>query len=199
MSDNKINDSRIEFRSVAEIKTTDDENSFVVEGKAISYNNAEVLYTDRFGTDYKEMILSTALDNVDLSDVPLKYNHDKEKAKILARARQKTLQLENRQDGLYFKAELKTNFGKDVYEAIKNGEITGCSFGFICEEDSFDFDSNTRIVKKIAKLTDISIVDEPAYKNTFVEARSVDYFKQLEQKKIQEKEERQKLILLTML
>ena len=193
-----MSENKIEFRSVAEIKA-DDDGKYIISGKAICYNEPTILYTDRFGTDYKEMILASALDNVDLSDVPLKYNHAKEKAKILARARQKTLTLENKADGLYFTAELKTNLGEDVYTAIKSGDIVGCSFGFICEADEFDADTNTRVVKKIAKLTDISVVDDAAYKETFVEARSANYFKDIEEQKVKAQNEREKLILLTML
>ena len=196
--------NKIEFRSIVDLHVTDvqeNENAKIVEGKAIIYNQPEVLYTDRFGNEYREIISSEALNDVDLSDVPLKYNHAQEKAMILARARQKTLILDNQPDGLYFKAELRTNLGADIYDSIKAGDISGCSFGFICDEDEFDNETNTRIVKKIYKLTDISIVDEPAYKQTFVEARSTDYFKEIENKLIEKhnKYERDKLALLTLL
>ena len=195
---------QIEFRSIAELHVSevkDENNSKIIEGKAIVYNSPTILYTDRFGNEYREIISSEALNDVDLSDVPLKYNHSQEKAMILARARQKTLILDNRQDGLYFKAELRTNLGEDIYESIKAGDITGCSFGFIINEDEFDNDTNTRTVKKIYKLTDISVVDEPAYKQTFVEARSTDYFKQKENELVKalNKREKEKLYLLSLL
>ena len=195
---------QIEFRSIAELHIQDEtetEKGKIIEGKAIVYNSPTVLYTDRFGNEYREIISSEALNDVDLSDVPLKYNHSQEKAKILARARQKTLILDNQPDGLHFKAELRTNLGEDIYESIKAGDITGCSFGFIINEDEFDNDTNTRTVKKIYKLTDISVVDEPAYKQTFVEARSTDYFKQKENELVKalNKREKEKLYLLSLL
>ena len=195
---------QIEFRSIAELHIQDEtetEKGKIIEGKAIVYNSPTVLYTDRFGNEYREIISSEALNDVDLSDVPLKYNHSQEKAKILARARQKTLILDNQPDGLHFKAELRTNLGEDIYESIKAGDIVGCSFGFICDEDEFDNDTNTRTVKKIYKLTDISVVDEPAYKQTFVEARSTDYFKQKENELVKalNKRKREKLYLLSLL
>lgn len=193
--------NKIEIRTALELVPLEDKGKHIIQGKAIVYNQPEILYVDRFGTEYREMILDSALNNVDFSDVPLKYNHSQEKAKILARARQRTLILENRSDGLYFTAELNTNLGEDIYNSIKAGDIVGCSFGFICEEDEFDNSTNTRIIKNISKLTDVSVVDDPAYKQTYVEARSKDYFIDIENKKVEQynKYERDKLTLLTLL
>lgn len=186
-----------EYREI--VMQLPDNDSPVVEGKAICFGEPTVLYTDRFGTEYREVIAPDALADVDLSDVPLKYNHSNEKAAILARVRNKSLQLDLRDDGLYFRAELKTNLGADVYAAIKAGDVSKCSFAFICDREEFDQETNTRTIKHIKHLGDISIVDYPAYDQTTVEAREAnipDFVKKLEEAK--EQEQRKKLLLMTM-
>ena len=48
----------------------------IVEGYAIVFERPTVLWTDPdTGKEYKEVISRGALDGVDLSDVPFKYNH----------------------------------------------------------------------------------------------------------------------------
>lgn len=191
---------KYEYRAINITITEDASEGYEVEGKAICFNSETVLWVDRFGTEYKEIIAPGALDGVDLSDVPLKYNHSHEKASILARVRDGSLKLELKEDGLYFRAKLLTNLGEDVYKAIKAGDVSKCSFAFICDDESYDENTNTRTVKHIQHLGDISIVDEPAYNATSVEARCdnmPEFVKKIEQEK--EQEYRKRLILLTQL
>ena len=183
--------SKIETRS---LELRHDDNSKMVSGCAIVFNSPAVLYVDRWGNEYREQIDAHALDDCDLSDVPLKYNHSKDKAAILARVRDKSLKIEIRDDGLYFSAELRTNLGADVYSAVVSQDIKGCSFSFAVESDEWNEETRTRTIKKISRLTDISIVDNPAYPQTNVEAR--DYYKAIEAMKQKEKDERARLFVL---
>ena len=194
-----VDKKKMEYRQLELIPAQTQSNECIVSGQAIVFNMPTVLYKDRFGQEYREVIAPGALEGVDLSAVPLKYNHSGEKAKILARVRNKTLKLELRDTGLYFDAELRTNLGKDVYAAIQAGDINKCSFAFICDDDEYDEKTCTRTIKHISHLGDISIVDNPAYDSTFVEAR--DFFKAKEDAKVKAKEraEREKLLLLTMI
>lgn len=187
--------NKIEIRSIVDNVTTDD-NGCTVSGKAICFDTPTVLYQDHYdGFEYRETVSSTALDGCDLTDVPLLYNHDDSKANILARCKDGTLTLDKRADGLYFKATLNTNLGKDVYTAIKAGDITGCSFGFYCNGDTTENteDYSLRTITSISELSDISIVDNPAYQQTNVEARSIDELNKQRKDDIQ----RARLILLT--
>lgn len=189
--------NKIEIRSIVDNVTTDD-NGCTVSGKAICFNMPTVLYQDPYdGFEYREIVSSTALDGCDLTDVPLLYNHDDSKANILARCKDGTLTLDKRADGLYFTATLNTNLGKDVYTAIKAGDITGCSFGFYCNGDTAENteDYSLRTITSISELSDISIVDNPAYQQTNVEARSIDELNKQRKDAIQ----RARLILLTFL
>ena len=187
--------NKIEIRSIVDNVTTDD-NGCTVSGKAICFDTPTVLYQDYYdGFEYREIVSPTALDGCDLTDVPLLYNHDDSKANILARCKDGTLTLDKRADGLYFKATLNTNLGKDVYTAIKAGDITGCSFGFYCNGDTTENteDYSLRTITSISELSDICIVDNPAYQQTNVEARSIDELDKQRKDDIQ----RARLILLT--
>ena len=189
--------NKIEIRSIVDNVTTDD-NGCTVSGKAICFNTPTVLYQDPYdGFEYHEIVSPTALDGCDLTDVPLLYNHDDSKANILARCKDGTLTLDKRDDGLYFTATLNTNLGKDVYTAIKAGDITGCSFGFHCNGDTTENteEYSLRTITSISELSDISIVDNPAYQQTNVEARSIDELNKQRKDDIQ----RARLILLTFL
>ena len=187
--------NKIEIRSIVDNVTTDD-NGCTVSGKAICFDTPTVLYQDHYaGFEYREIVSPTALDGCDLTDVPLLYNHDDSKANILARCKDGTLTLYKRADGLYFTATLNTNLGKDVYTAIKAGDITGCSFGFYCNGDTTENteEYSLRTITSISELSDISIVDNPAYQQTNVEARSIDELNKQRKDDIQ----RARLILLT--
>jgi HK97 family phage prohead protease len=67
-----------------------------------------------------------------------------------------------------------TESAKEVYEAIKRGDLNGMSFAFKVNpgDDSYDVRTNTRTIKKISKLMEVSVVPFPAYSQTSVEARS---------------------------
>lgn len=81
-------------------------------------------------------------------------------------------ELRAEEDGVYLYATLKEN-EKGLYDAVKNGEITGMSFGFRCLKDKWDNAGNykQRTILDM-ELYEVSILDKtPAYNNTHVEAR----------------------------
>lgn len=197
---------KIEYRNAVmtatENENNDDKDACEVHGRAIVFDTPQVIYKDRFGNEYREIIDSHALDNAIMKDVPLRLDHDKSGVAILARTRNKSLTLTKKDDGLYIDAELRSNLGKDVYTAVKEGDIKDMSFGFICNKDKFDSKTNTRTVLEIAKLTDVSIVQDGAYDEAYVEARNEStpaWISELEEKRSKEKFEREKLILLSYL
>lgn len=159
------------FRPVAEFRSADE---MIIEGKAISFDDKTVIYRDEDGTEYYEVVSSKALQNCDMSDVVLKYGHDSEKNLILARTRGGSLQLEVKPDGLYFRANLfDTQFSQDCYELVRQGALQ-CSFAFTVAAggDRYDNVTRTRTINFIEKLWDVSIVDVPAYQNTYVSVRA---------------------------
>jgi len=149
-----------------------EQNGMIVEGRVIVFDQPTVLY-EYDGIQYKEVISRTALDGVDLSDVVMRYNHMSSPI-VLARTRNKSLQLEKKNDGLYFRAQLQNDMDahKEMYAAVKSGLLDKMSFGFTIADSNYDSKTHTNTITKIGKLFEISIVDQPAYEQTHVEARS---------------------------
>ncbi len=159
-----------------------------VTGRAITFNE----WSKPIGR-FRERIDPRAFDECDMSDVILRFNHNRDT--ILGRTKSGTLKLEVRGDGVYFECELpNTTCGNDLLELIKRGDVTECSFMFYVREQSWkepDADDAEsfyeRTILKISLLEDISLVDIPAYENTDVEMRALDesykqYAKSLEPK-----------------
>lgn len=145
-----------------------DDEKMHIEGKAVAFNSPETYYGET------EIIDEHALDDADMSDVVLRYNHN-ETQYTLARTRNKSLRLDIREDGLYFDADLiPTTTNKDAYLMVKEGLLDKCSFAFTIEEDKYDSKKHLTTITKIGKLFDVALVDFPFYNDTVVEARSLD-------------------------
>ena len=94
-------------------------------------------------------------------------------SKEIARTSNGTLELTEDNIGLKFKATI-TDQG--LYDSIHNGEINSCSFGFICEDADYEFVNNKeekRYVKDL-QLLEVSLVKNPAYIGSLVEARNME-------------------------
>ncbi|MDD6418713.1 MAG: HK97 family phage prohead protease [Clostridium sp.] len=161
MKEKEIRKLDIQFRA----ETTDDEK-MEIKGYAVVFNSPET-----YG--YTEIISEKALDNADMSDVVLRYNHN-DSFMVLARTRNKSLKLEKDKKGLKIDAILQDDITehKNIFNAIKSGLIDKQSFAFTVEEDEYDYESDTRIITKIGKLFDVSVVDQPFYNATDVSIAS---------------------------
>lgn len=176
-----------------ELRNVDLEGLFV-EGYALTFDEPTVLF-EYEGKQYKEVIDRHALINADMSDVIFNYNHS---GKVMARTRNKTLELQIDQRGLRVKAKLDgTEEGRKLFEEIRGGYIDRMSFSFRIEDEEYDKKTLTRKLTKINKIYDVSAVDIPAYDTTTITARS--YF--LLQNEMIEKRnlQRKKLILISKL
>lgn len=130
---------------------------------------------------FYEKILKGAIteDTIKRSDVICKLNHDDQK--VLARSKygEGSLILEVDDKGLKYTFEApKTQYGDELLEYLRRGDITGSSFAFTIEEDEFSyqwpFDKDAdpvlcREVIKVDKLFDVSPVFTPAYEATSVQ------------------------------
>lgn len=145
--------------------------SLVLEGMPIVYDKPTQIMDG--ARKFTEIIRPGALDDADLSDVRLLYNHDLNKVP-LART-PKTMQLAVSPAGLVMTATLPdTEEAKSVYTAVKRGDLSGMSFAFKVPEggDRYDAVTGTREIFKIEKVMECSIVPFPAYPQTSVEARA---------------------------
>lgn len=152
--------------------TIEDSNSgkMIIEGKAICYDDETVLF-EYDGVQYKEVIKAGAFDGADMRYCYLKYNHS-DNIMAMARVKNGTLQIEARDDGVYFKAELaNTTAGRDLYELVKRGDIDKMSFAFTIKEESYDETEHRWTVYKIGNVYDFAAVTVPAYDNTDLYSR----------------------------
>ena len=157
-----------------------------IEGYAIVFNS---LSNDLGG--FREIIERGAITDelIKNSDIVCLMNHDIKKG-LLARSYhgRGSLKLDIDEHGLHYSFEApKTALGDEVLEGIRRGDISKCSFAFVCGEDVWDKDEKTgeyiRHVKKIKNLYDVSLVYHPAYDETEVKAdtRGLDELKAQEE------------------
>ena len=129
---------------------------------------------------FSEIIEAGALDKANLKDVRFLVNHNTDMIP-LARSRNNnensTMQLEVDKDGMSIRVNLDTENNteaRNLYSAIKRGDITGMSFMFTIDEERWEdleTDHPTRHVIKIGQVFEVSAVTFPAYESTEISAR----------------------------
>lgn len=158
---------------ISEIQAVSEEK-MIIEGYAIKFNEQTLIGTEAHG--FKEIISVDALIETNMKDVPLKYNHQ-DNFLVIARTRNKSLELEVDEVGLKIRAELlDTQSNQDIYKMVKSGLLDKMSFAFTVKNQSWDRTGTipVRTIQKIDRLYDVSIVDVPAYEGTSVYARSLE-------------------------
>lgn len=168
-----MNSREIQFQvQVRKADTSDGEGQadeeMIVEGYAVRFNSPTVLF-EYDGIEYKEQIDDRAFQEAKMDDVIFNYDHQ---GKVMARTRNKTLELEVREDGLFMRAKLSgTEEGRKLYEEIRGGYIDRMSFQFSIKEEAYDKENHMWTVRKVKRLYDVSAVSIPAYDDTSIEAR----------------------------
>lgn len=171
MNKNKTLQRTFSFEIRAE---NNEKNGDYIVGRPIVYDSKTDLgYFD-------EIIEAGALDDANLKDVRFLVNHNTDMIP-LARSRNNnensTMQLKVDKDGLSIRVNLDTENNSDarnLYSAIKRGDITGMSFMFTIDDEEWeDLDSNhpTRHIRKISQVFEVSAVTFPAYESTDISAR----------------------------
>ena len=130
---------------------------------------------------YDEVIARGALDKTDLKDVRFLIGHDMSMVP-LARSRNNnensTMQMSVGDEGMEIRVDLDTENNADsrkLYSAAQRGDISGMSFRFTVDGDSWDdidSDHPTRTIRSIKRVFEVSAVAFPAYEGTSLEARS---------------------------
>ena len=131
---------------------------------------------------YDEIIEAGALDATDLKDVRFLVNHNTDMIP-LARSRNNTenstMQMSVDADGMGIRVDLDTENNADarsLYSAVSRGDITGMSFMFVVDKDSWDnvdTEHPTRHVRSIRNVMEVSAVTWPAYSQTSIQARGI--------------------------
>lgn len=156
-----------------ELREVGDEKEVHLQGYALTFDTI----SEDLG--FRETIRKGALNNCNMDNVVLNFNHDMDKP--LARNNKSigkgSLTLTVDEKGLFFDAiPTNTSYARDLLENMKEGLIGKCSFAFSLdysdsEAQSWDWDDGTRgydfrTINKIDRLYDVSIVTNPAYEST---------------------------------
>ena len=130
---------------------------------------------------YRESISPDALKETDLRDVRFLVGHNTSMIP-LARSRNNnehsTMQMSVTDEGMDIRVDLDTENNADaraLYSAVKRGDMSGMSFMFIADKDSWeDVDTNNpkRTITSIRKVFEVSAVAFPAYEGTSIQAAS---------------------------
>ena len=155
---------------------------------------------------YQETIARGALDETNLKDVRFLVGHNTSMIP-LARSRNNnensTMQMTVKDGGMDIRVDLDTENNAEaraLYSAVKRGDMSGMSFMFIVDKDSWtDIESDypKRTITGIRTVMEVSAVAFPAYPQTTIQAASEDATldsarASLESAKKQLKEERAK-------
>lgn len=171
----KLNDREYRAMTMAAV----DEEGYKVRGYATTFDDPYVLYEDK-DMVIREIIDHDALKDADMSDVIMQYDHA---GRVYARTSNNTLTVTPDAHGLGMEADLGgTDLGRGLFQEIKGGYTTKMSWGFTVNRDRDEWTSETapdgraletRTIKSVRKVYDVSAVSLPANDATEISARNV--------------------------
>lgn len=185
-----------------EVRAEENERGKVLTGRPIVFNQRTNVGW------YDEIIEDHALDSTDLKDVRFLVNHNTNMIP-LARSRNNnansTMQMEVVDgQGMDIRVNLDTENNADarsLYSAVERGDISGMSFMFVVDKDSWDdvdSDHPVRTIRSFKQVLEVSAVTFPAYEQTNIQARglsdALDSAKDSLESAKAEKRERERLI-----
>ena len=180
---------------LADVTLHEEEDKMILEGYALVFNNETLIGDEEYG--FIEEIDSRSLSETKMKDVPMKYNH-MDSFLIIARTKNQSLSLTVDSIGLKVRAELlDTNTNQDIYKMVRSGLLDKMSFAFTVDEQVWNREGRIpkRIITKIDRLYDVSVVDTPAYDATSIYARSLESM-ELELKAMELEEQEQKSVII---
>src|SRR5208282_545460 len=169
----------IEYRVMSELRASGGaDNTLHIEGYASVFNTE----SSNLG-GFIEVVAPGAFTRslADTTrDVKALFNHKDDY--VLGRLKNKTLVLNQDDRGLHFRCELnpKSQTHRDLHASVERGDISECSFAFSAGKggqswgEVDDAQGGTYILRTLTDidLFDVSVVSEPAYPGTSVDARS---------------------------
>ncbi len=164
-----------EIRQVRSIQTNfttrEDNKELIIEGYFVVFNsNYEI--TDGMS----ESVAPGAFKNTLADDIRALVNHDS--TLVLGRTSAHTLELREDEHGLWGRIVINPNDSDAVnlYERVKRGDVSQCSFGFdiLSEETEFSDNGDVHWTIKEVRLYEVSCVTFPAYQQTNIDARSAE-------------------------
>lgn len=161
-----------QVRSVtSQFTTRDDGDKRSIEGYFAVFNsNYEI------GPGMTESVAPGAFKSSLANDIRALINHDT--TLVLGRTAAHTLELCEDAHGLWGRIDINPNDGDamNLYERVKRGDVSGCSFGFVIRSEDTDVldDGSIHWTIKDVDLYEVSCCTFPAYEVTNIAARSAE-------------------------
>ena len=199
----RIADGR-EYRNMELRASGNAGDEMIVEGYATTFNEPYLLWQED-GYRVFEQVDRDAFTGCDMSDVIMQYNHE---GRVFARTSNGTLSIEPDAHGLAVSADLGgTDLGRGLYQEIKGGYTTKMSWAFTVAEGGDEWKSEaapdgrsleTRTIKRIRKVYDVSAVSLPANDATEISARTLTdgVIARIQEERLKELEMRKRKMLL---
>jgi uncharacterized protein len=124
---------------------------------------------------FVERILPGAFSKSLSSTEPIRALYEHDNQRLLGNTRSGTLKLSEDHHGLAFELALPdTSYANDVRALVQRGDIAGCSFGFVVEQDDWrTHDGQVERDLIAVNLKEITITSNPAYQDTTVALRNL--------------------------
>lgn len=167
---NHYSDAKLNTRS------ENNDNDLYIEGYFAVFNSETKIWRNSFEKIAKGCFTET----IKNGDIRCLFNHDDKL--VLGRNTSGTLELREDSKGLWGKVKINRDDTQamDIYQRVKRGDISGCSFGFyptdvkteIVERDDGSIEYHNTVIQ--SNIDEVSICTYPAYKDTEIQARSRD-------------------------
>ena len=152
-------------------RTRAEDGELYIEGYFAVFNSKYWLWDEAY-----ETIEPGAFDDQTTEDVRALVNHDT--TLVLGRTTAGTLELRQDEKGLWGRIKINQadQDAMNLYERVKRGDVSQCSFGFDITEQDVEYSDSEPTVWRIrkVKLYEVSVVTFPAYEDTSVEARKTE-------------------------
>ena len=152
-------------------QTRSEDGELYIEGYFAVFSRKYWLWDEAY-----ETIEPGAFDGQTTEDVRALVNHDT--TLVLGRTTAGTLELRQDEKGLWGRIKINQadQDAMNLYERVKRGDVSQCSFGFDITEQDVEYNDSEPTVWRIrkVKLYEVSVVTFPAYEDTSVEARKAE-------------------------
>ncbi|OQR54820.1 phage major capsid protein [Bacillus sp. CDB3] len=167
---------KIEKRSFSLSEVSESSDGFFVRGLVNKSGAWSQKLYDKHGKPFIERVMPNVFEKALKrgNDVKLLLEHDKNM--LLARTKDETLKLTETSKGLEMEANLvPSTHSEHIHSSIKRGTLSNMSFGMVVLDDVWTKEKgvNQRSITDLA-LYECSIVSDPAYEDSAIEARSND-------------------------
>ena len=172
-----MNKKEVRFLELVELRAEqDEEKGAYIEGYPIVFNQETVI-----GGEWRETIDPEAVNESLLRDVALMIGHDFGMVPLAHSRRNNensTMQLAIDEHGVRMRAllDIENNpKAQEAYSAIKRGDLSGMSFAFVVDKESWedlDTDLPLRRISGMSAIYEVSLLAFPAYSGTSVQAAS---------------------------